>query len=236
MDKPWVPRQAKGNPKHEPRNGLLLCPNHHKAFDNHQCIIRYIPRVSPARAPVGSYPYSGNRDKSRKFVYINISGVEDDQPYHGKAIGLDIRDKFAPFPTLFIIQEKRARGRWPFASVGGDIPDDPPWQDQWITSSRVLRNTGEDGFFHRDEVREDQEDAEEEVEEIPQLLANLMAGLAFPLSVEGVEMALLNAVVNEIVAETHRSASWRACVQEGTNWDWQMVREFESVGPCPYLI
>jgi hypothetical protein len=43
--------------------------------------------------------------QAKKFVLIDYSDhyYDDIQPYHGKAIALDIADKYAPFPSLFII-------------------------------------------------------------------------------------------------------------------------------------
>ena len=71
---------------------------------------------------------------------------------------------------------------------------------------------------------------EEEVEELPRLFAGLiMAGFASapqsqPTNRAIVEapprakygaLTLCKAEIDEIVSKTHRSATWRACVQEG---------------------
>ncbi|KAN0105568.1 hypothetical protein V8E52_010919 [Russula decolorans] len=81
----WLPQQAKDAPQREPRNGLLLCVHHHALFDQHLFFIRFFPNA-------------------KKFVLIDYSDhyYDDIQPYHGKAIALDIADKYAPFPSLFI--------------------------------------------------------------------------------------------------------------------------------------
>jgi hypothetical protein len=41
----WIPQTAK-DPAYEPRNGLLMCPNHDNEFSTHQFFIRFSPEVS----------------------------------------------------------------------------------------------------------------------------------------------------------------------------------------------
>ena len=80
-------------------------------------------------------------------MFINYSGHRYLQEFHGKAIALDIKDKYAPFPSLFIIHEMRVRGFHPFQPVVPTIPDDIPWQD-WILSDQVFDNASDS--FKRD--------------------------------------------------------------------------------------
>ena len=75
-------------------------------------------------------------------MFINYSGHPYLQQFHGKAIALDIKDKYAPFPSLFIIHEMRVRGFYPFQSVVPTIPDDIPWQD-WILLNHVFDNASD---------------------------------------------------------------------------------------------
>lgn len=41
----WIPAQAKDHAQHEPRDGLVMCPNHHRYFDNYQFFIHFFPDV-----------------------------------------------------------------------------------------------------------------------------------------------------------------------------------------------
>ena len=43
----WVPRHAKQHATHDPRNGILLCSNHHWDFTDLRFYIRYLPSASP---------------------------------------------------------------------------------------------------------------------------------------------------------------------------------------------
>ncbi|KAG2075212.1 hypothetical protein BDR04DRAFT_1150510 [Suillus decipiens] len=124
----WIPRQAKSTFQHEPRDGLLMCCNHRRAFYNYDFFIRFFPDI-------------------RKFVFVNFSGDDNLQQFHGKAIALDMKDHHAPFPSLFIIHEMRVRGYHPFQPIAPAMPDDIPWQD-WISSDGVFDN--ETDTFNRD--------------------------------------------------------------------------------------
>jgi hypothetical protein len=42
----WIPLQAKGHPRHEPCDALLMCANHHLGFDAYDFFIRFLPDVS----------------------------------------------------------------------------------------------------------------------------------------------------------------------------------------------
>ncbi|KAL5531711.1 hypothetical protein ACEPAG_4588 [Sanghuangporus baumii] len=95
-----------------------MCKNHRSAFDEYYFFIRFLPDV-------------------RKFVFINYSGDEDFQEFHGKAIALDNKDRYVPLPSLFIIHEMRVRGRHPFQSPDIELPDDIPWSGD--VSARPLQ-------------------------------------------------------------------------------------------------
>ncbi|KAG2368939.1 hypothetical protein BDR07DRAFT_1447953 [Suillus spraguei] len=79
----WIPFQASSLPKDKPRDGLLMCMNHHVAYD---FFIRFFPDI-------------------RKLMLVNYSGTPSLQRFHDKAIALDISDHHAPFPSLFVIHE-----------------------------------------------------------------------------------------------------------------------------------
>ncbi|KIL67606.1 hypothetical protein M378DRAFT_9375 [Amanita muscaria Koide BX008] len=114
----WISSETKVLPQHEPRNGLILCGNHHSYFDGYDFFIRFFPEI-------------------QKFVFVNYSDHPTLRKFHGKAIALDIKDRHAPFPSLFIIHEMRARGFHPFAPSNPDMPEDSAWQD-WILSESVF--------------------------------------------------------------------------------------------------
>ncbi|KAF8122848.1 hypothetical protein EV363DRAFT_811787 [Boletus edulis] len=123
----WISPQANDGPRHDPRNGLALCLNHRDSFENYDCIIRYFP-------------------ENRKFVLINYSDDPDLQEFHGKAIALDINDRDAPYPSLFILHEMRVRGFQPEQPLDPAIPDNITWQD-WILSGGLV-NQDLDTFSH----------------------------------------------------------------------------------------
>ena len=85
-------------------------------------------------------------------MFVNYSGKPSLQRFHGKAIALDIKDRYAPFPSLFIIHEMRVRGFHPFSPVAPAMPQDSPWQD-WIRleDPGVFDNTTDS--FNRDSPR-----------------------------------------------------------------------------------
>jgi hypothetical protein len=91
--------------------------------------------------------------QAKKFVLIDYSDhyYDDIQPYHGKAIALDVADKHTPFPSLFIIHEMRVRGYHPFHDTSPYVPDDDAidWQD-WVKTCGVWDNTR--SHFHRHEL------------------------------------------------------------------------------------
>ena len=58
----------------------------------------------------------------QRFVFVNYTGDYMDRGFNGKAIALDVADKHAPFPCLFIIHEMRVRGHNPFRTVNIDVP------------------------------------------------------------------------------------------------------------------
>lgn len=41
----WIPPAAGESPADEPRNGMVMCPNHHANFNAHQFFIRFSPEV-----------------------------------------------------------------------------------------------------------------------------------------------------------------------------------------------
>ncbi|KAI0004450.1 hypothetical protein BJV74DRAFT_807376 [Russula compacta] len=188
----WIPSQAKERPGHELRNGLLMCPNHHRAFDEYLYFIRFCPDV-------------------KKFVLINYSDLPEFRPFHGKAIAIDIKDRHAPFPSIFIIHEMRVRGHNPFQAVIHNMPDDIPWQD-WILSEGVFNYTS-GGFTRGRRPGNSNNSASAPTrQQLPPMTTSSGA------SSSGCTIALNADVITDILASTHAMPSWKACQIEGTSW------------------
>jgi hypothetical protein len=98
-------------------------------------------------------------------VFINYSDQPAFRQFHGKAIALDINDRHAPFPSLFIIHEMRVRGFHPFQPLIPDIPNVIQWQD-WILSGGAL-DTDSNSFIRKD-LRDNDADNDNDNEPIPQ--------------------------------------------------------------------
>ncbi|KAI0252307.1 hypothetical protein BJV78DRAFT_1124842 [Lactifluus subvellereus] len=189
----WIPELAKDNPQHEPRDGLLMCNNHHSFFDGHSFFIRYLPEI-------------------RRFVFVNYSGDSHLQQFHGKAIALDIDDHHAPFPSLFIIHEMRVRGYHPFEPTVPIMPDEVPWQD-WISSDGVIDSAS--GSFKRDKRRGNPNNNTSSQQQPQSQPTTMSAGGA---SSGGRKVELNADVIADILAATHAMPSWKACQMEGTSW------------------
>jgi len=192
-DRSWIPLHAKDAPEHEPRDGLLMCSNHHLLFDGYAFFIRFFPDI-------------------QKFVFINYSKKPILQQFHGKAIALDIRDRHAPFPSLFIIHEMRVRGFHPFAPTEPAMADDGPWQD-WILLEGVFDNAS--GFFKRDSPP-DNGDNGFSAQSQPQFQPMTMTTGDAPSG--GRRVTLNTEVVADILAATFAMPSWKACQVDGTSW------------------
>lgn len=186
----WIPDQAKDDPGHEPRNGMTMCAWHHRLFVSYVFFIRLLADI-------------------RKFVFINYSARVDLQQFHGKAIALDINDRYAPFPSLFIIHEMRVRGFHPFQPVSPPVPapDDIHWQD-WISSEQVFNNAS--ASFKRNMPPHNERSAETQLPSHPTTTTTAPSGQR--------TLALNADVINDILAATRAMPSWKACVVEGTSW------------------
>ncbi|KIL62167.1 hypothetical protein M378DRAFT_81621 [Amanita muscaria Koide BX008] len=184
----WIPSLAKALPRHEPRDGMIMCATHHRQFDSYFFFIRFFPDI-------------------RKFVFINYSGHEYLQQFHGKAIAIDIKDRYAPFPSLFIIHEMRVRGFHPFQPVAPTVPDDILWQD-WISSGQVFDNAS--NSFKHDSLPPNDNDRSAE--------AQLPFHPMTTASSSQRTLALNADVIADILAATRAMPSWKACEVEGTSW------------------
>ena len=142
--------------------------------------------------------------------YSNESSTNVDiQQYHGKAVALNIADRHAAFPSLFIIHEMRVRGFHPFHDTSPDLPDDSAinWQD-WIMTSGAWDNSKNQ--FHRHALH-----GNPGLPQIPLMTPiNASGG-----SASGIRRLDLNEkVISDILAATHTMPSWKECEVEGTRW------------------
>jgi hypothetical protein len=178
-----------------------VCPTHHNKFDTYDFFIRFVPEVSPI---LWYFPIRlcTHQKQTRKFVFVNYS---DDL----EAVGPDVGDRHAPFPSLFIIHEVRARGFHPFAPVSPTADDDGAWQD-WIMAGGVFDS--ETNPFKRERPRRSRRNIS------PQQLPQLQMISAGGASSDGRSMALNAGVISEILAATYAMPSWKACEIEGTSW------------------
>ncbi|TRM66516.1 hypothetical protein BD626DRAFT_545722 [Schizophyllum amplum] len=195
----WLPPNATHHGQHDPRNGMLMCANHRLAFENYWFYIRYSP-------------------EKRRFIFIDQSDDGYYRKYHGKAIALDVSDRYAPFATLFLIHEQRVRGHWPFAPVVPDLPQDTAWQD-WIVSSGYLRDPAstDSPLFQRDWPQHDPTSSE--------------ASSFHPVSggpATSTGLALNDDVVAQILDATRNSLSWKTSVLENTSWEGTAEENIEK--------
>jgi hypothetical protein len=123
-----------------------MCVTHGALFNYYRFFIRYVPTVCLFLHCFRLYAYC---KQISRFIFVNYTGSlsRNLQPYHGKAVALDIQHQYAPFPSLFIIHEMRVRGSYPFQPTEPMMPDDITWQD-WISSRGIYDSTSD--YFIRD--------------------------------------------------------------------------------------
>ena len=115
------------------------------------------------------------------------------------------QDRYAPFPSLFIIHEMRVRGFHPFQPVAPTVPDDILWQD-WILSGQVFDNAS--NSFKRDSLPPNDNDRSAE--------AQLPFHPMTTASSSQRTLALNADVIADILAATRAAPLWKACQVEGT--------------------
>jgi len=155
-------------------------------------------------------------------VFINFSNLEELQPYHGKAVALDIRDRCAAFPSLFIIHEMRVRGFNPFEPLSLTISHDVSWQD-WIVEDGVFDDTL--GSFIRAPPPSNSNDNNG-----GSARAQLPATRAGGGSSVGLTVELNSDVIARLLSVTHAMPSWNACQMEGTGWTTTAEENIQKYG------
>ncbi|KAH9915442.1 uncharacterized protein BXZ73DRAFT_54282 [Epithele typhae] len=199
----WLPENAKISVKHEQRNGLMLCATHHIAFDSHQFFIRFVPGPD------------GDMQRAR-FVFINYAEFIEFVHLHYKAIALDPQDRYSPIPSLFVIQEWRVRGRYPFRNTTPDCPDDIKWAD-WISSTGILRTDGGPGHFARPSPPRPTRRTPARTAQLPAPMASGSGGMSE--SSTSRPLPHINDAIADILAAQRKMPTWRACTLENTSWD-----------------
>ena len=152
----------------------------------------------------------------KKYILIDYSDRynEELQPYHGKAVALDIADNNAPFPSLFIIHEMRVRGFHPFHNTSPEVPADNAidWQD-WVITKGAWDDTRSQ--FHR---REPHGSGAPGLPQMPSMPPT-NSSAERKSSASGTQRLELNEkVIADILAATHAMPSWKECEREGTKW------------------
>ncbi|KAF8428204.1 hypothetical protein EV426DRAFT_528477 [Tirmania nivea] len=100
-----IPLRAK-SVAHECRNGILMCKNHHSAFDSFYFYIRYIP-------------------ERLAYVFVNHSKHLDLAPWNDKDVRIDPDDPRAPWAVLFAYHEGLVRASKPFGASVVTLPGPP---------------------------------------------------------------------------------------------------------------
>ncbi|PPQ89448.1 hypothetical protein CVT25_012827 [Psilocybe cyanescens] len=166
----------------------------------------------------------------QKFVLVNYCNNPILAEFHGKAIALDIKDHYAPFPSLFILHEMHVRGFHPFQPINPEIGDGS-WQD-WIYSDGVFDELS--NSFKQDSPPKDECTHNNSLSTQSQLQFNPSTMDQSGASA-GVHRIVLNEdVIADILAATHASPSWKACQMEGISWtgtaDENTEKYLSSVG------
>ncbi|KAJ7626283.1 hypothetical protein DFH06DRAFT_1443900 [Mycena polygramma] len=107
----YAPAESE-NPETEPRNAILLCPNHHVMFSGFKAFVRYSVKTK-------AYIWF-------EFTQYHLIDRPDGETslmkspkhsYHLRKLHLDPAHALAPLCSLFIIHEWRARALHPFESA-----------------------------------------------------------------------------------------------------------------------
>jgi hypothetical protein len=77
-----------------------------------------------------------------------LSPTASSAQFHGKAIALDVKDKHAPLPILFLVHEYMVRGRNFYQPTPVEIGNS--WQDWIVNDGVVNEGDGQSFSFKRD--------------------------------------------------------------------------------------
>ncbi|KAF8816794.1 hypothetical protein BYT27DRAFT_7076396, partial [Phlegmacium glaucopus] len=194
-DRGYIPLSAK-SVEHEPRNGMLLCPNHYIHFNSCACFLRWIPEI-------------------HMIVFINFSREPDLEPYHGRAVFLKFQDHHFPFPAIFLLHEARVRARWPFL---GDRHLNSPitWQDAFLSH---INNDG-NLLLAGNIAPPTAPDTLAPSGILPaSLLDNGNGSRDRLMDGSTVNVSWNSDQITKVLRSSRQLPTWKACIAEGTSWD-----------------
>ena len=141
--------------------------------------------------------------------HIAEEHIETLRDFHGKAIALDINDRCAPLPLLFLVHEYMARGR-NFYQPTADLEVDDGWQ-KWLVKDGLVNEKSDGTFtFNRDPPRRSAR------LQTSSILARPIAGPSDPQAVIKPPTADL---VEELLAFQRTMPSWKAWQRETMSWE-----------------
>jgi hypothetical protein len=146
--------------------------------------------------------------QARRFILVNFADRPEYAEYNGKCVALDIDDRHAPFPALFLIHEMRVRGFHPF----WDTPniDITTLHDQaWMISDGV-RNTA--GKFIK--LEPPSSASHTALTASTSVTSTGLQASGTSAGFQGISKNTLDAILEA----TRQSASWKSCVLEGQDW------------------
>ena len=191
------------------------------------------------------------------FVFINYSRRISFNQYHGKAIAIDIDDRHAPFPSIFLIQEMRVRGHNPFAPISLNVPNEEEilYQD-WLYREKILlkfpNSTSE--LFKRKPPSDDDNgngstndgnggdsdgggggggsgggSGDNDNRRSSRIRNTRQQATVAGTSSSTQKLEDLNpGVIADILSATHAMPSWKACQMENTTWGGTAVENIEK--------
>lgn len=151
--------------------------------------------------------------QERKFIFVNHGGSDTQEIYHGKYVGLDIRDTHAPVPSLFIVHELSVRAHRPFMNPAIDL-DNLTWQD-WLSSRGVLQPSSSSSYFYRKTRPSSQPPPSR-----PQHGTGTFIGRGVNDGADRLQsnFALTDDVIKSIVMASRETPTWKSAVIENADW------------------
>ncbi|KAK7467599.1 hypothetical protein VKT23_004652 [Stygiomarasmius scandens] len=201
----YIPSQAR-SVLHESRNGITLCLNHHRSFDEHRFFIRFVEEI-------------------QGFIFVNHSRIAHNEQHHGELVLLNPTDRLCPFQAIFLIHEWRVRGRWPFFSDRDVSLQRPEWMGHVSTriqegpdvtpSSSTLIGASTSGTVPSTSTRPNEDGS---------LGRRVAAGNEITIRIGPPDAAQ----IERILAFSRESPSWKACIVEGTSWEGTAEQNIEK--------
>ncbi len=135
------------------------------------------------------------------------------QPFHGKAIALDVDHQRAPLPLLFLVHEYKVRGKNPFQPTGDlrlEVTDG--WQE-WLVQDGVVNEKDDGTFtFNRDAPTSGPAPG-------PYMRLQTSSTTAGPSGSQTSIMPPAADLVEELLAFQRTMPSWKGWQKEGMGWE-----------------